>query len=391
MLILAAILAIFVYGMIAAMLGTILPDLSTRFRLTPKQNGTIAFAQAIGLIIASVSVGPLIDNQGKKVGLVLGLGIITAALFLLPRSTGFTSTAVYLFLLGFGGGIIVTAANALVSDISPERRGTTLNLLNLFFGLGGLATPFISANLLQRNSLKLCYLVATLTAVTLVIHIITPMPQPTGSRSFVFSEVGSLLDKPQLWLLALFLFLYVASEVGVWNWLTRHLIAQGIAESRALNVLSLGFALGLLVGRVAVSPILITVSALTVTLFAALAMCVTTYFMLQTRDPKVAWILVFLAGVAMAPVFPTTLAIVGDNFPVMTATAMGIVITFGWIGLAVSSNVIGAIAGPDPKRLKKALLILPGMAALMICVNLVLHTLEPPHLPAKAPAASTTP
>jgi Mg/Co/Ni transporter MgtE len=39
MLIFAAILAIFVYGMIAAMLGTILPDLSDRFHLTPTQNG----------------------------------------------------------------------------------------------------------------------------------------------------------------------------------------------------------------------------------------------------------------------------------------------------------------------------------------------------------------
>ena len=53
-LIFAAIVAIFVYGMIAAMLGTILPDLSDRFHLTPTQNGTIAFAQALGLIIASV-------------------------------------------------------------------------------------------------------------------------------------------------------------------------------------------------------------------------------------------------------------------------------------------------------------------------------------------------
>src|SRR5438093_13394050 len=127
MLILAAILAIFVYGMIAAMLGTILPDLSSRFRLTPKQNGQIAFAQALGLIIASVSVGPLIDNEGKKVGLVLGLALITVALFLLPKSGGFGSIGAYLFLLGFGGGIIVTAANYLVSDISPARRGTTLN------------------------------------------------------------------------------------------------------------------------------------------------------------------------------------------------------------------------------------------------------------------------
>jgi fucose permease len=210
MLILAAILAIFVYGMIAAMLGTILPDLAARFQLTPKQNGTIALYQALGLIIASVSVGPLIDNEGKKVGMVLGLALITLALVLLPRSSGFGSIAAYLFLLGIGGGIIVTAANALASDVTPERRGTTLNLLNLFFGLGGLATPFISANLLSRNAVRLCYLVAGLTAATLGVNIAASMPGPTGAQSFVFSEIGAVVGRPTLWLCALFLFLYVA-------------------------------------------------------------------------------------------------------------------------------------------------------------------------------------
>src|SRR5579872_2177767 len=281
MLILAAILAIFVYGMIAAMLGTILPDLTSRFHLSPKQNGVIAFAQALGLILASLGVGPLIDNEGKKIALVLGLAIITVALFLLPNSTGYGTIILNLFLLGFGGGIIVTAANALVSDINPSRRGTTLNLLNLFFGLGGLATPFISANLLSRNSIRLCYLVASLTGITLIIHILTPMPGPTGAQSFVFSEMGTVLDKPALWLTALFLFLYVSCELGVWNWLPRHLIAQGIPEARALNILSLGFALGLLVGRVGVSPILIRVPAIEVTLVASVLMGITTLLMLR--------------------------------------------------------------------------------------------------------------
>ena len=69
----AAILAILVYGMIAAMLGTLLPQLAARFSFTEAQKGTIALAQAIGLIIASVSVGPLIDNKGKKTGLLLGV------------------------------------------------------------------------------------------------------------------------------------------------------------------------------------------------------------------------------------------------------------------------------------------------------------------------------
>jgi fucose permease len=373
MLIFAAIVAIFVYGMLAAMLGTILPNLSDRFKLTPTQNGTIAFAQALGLIIASVAVGPLLDSEGKKIGLILGLGLIAIALYTLPRSPGFRSILVLLFVLGVGGGIVVTGANALVSDAGGEHRATALNLVNLFFGLGGLATPFISANLFKSNWVRLCYTVATLTVVALAIQAVTTMPPPQGDARFLLADAGPVLGQPLLFLLGLFLFLYITCEVGVWNWLPRHLIAQGIPESRALNILSLGFALGLLVGRVGVSPILMSVSPIDVTLAASAAMAVTTYLMLRTSKAIAAAVLVFVAGVSMAPVFPTTLAIVGSAFPRMTSTAMGIVITFGWVGLAVSSRIIGAIAGPDPRRLKKALLVIPASAVLMVGLNLAIR------------------
>jgi fucose permease len=372
MLILAAILAIFVYGMTAAMLGTILPDLSARFHLTPKQNGTIAFCQALGLILASIGVGPLIDYEGKKTGLVLGLALSALAVALLPRSNGFRTIASHLFLLGTGGGIIVTAANALGSDVDPGHRATALNLLNIFFGLGGFATPFVSANLLGKNSTRLCHLIAGLAVVAVAVNLFAPIPPPTSAQTFVFSDMGSVLGRPVLWLCALLLFLYVACEVGVWNWLVQHLIAQGVPPVRALNVLSFGFALGLLLGRLAASRILISVSGLRVTLAASVLMAIMTFAMLQTRNPAVAWVLTFLAGASMAPVFPTTVALIGDLFPRMTGTAIGIAITSSWIGLAVSSRIIGSIAAGDSARLKKALLVLPGMSLLMIAVNLAL-------------------
>ena len=88
-----------------------------------------------------------------------------------------------------------------------------------------------------------------------------------------------------------------------------------------------------------------------------------------------AWILVFLAGVSMAPMFPTALAMVGDAFPRMTATAIGFAITCGWAGLAVSSRLIGAIAGGDPKRLKTALLVIPAFSVVMIGLNLVIRSM----------------
>jgi fucose permease len=373
-LILAAIVAIFIYGMIAAMLGTILPDLSDRFHLSPSQNGTIAFAQALGLIMASLAVGPLLDNEGKKLGIILGLAFISIALYALPRSPGFRSILLLLFLLGVGGGIVVTAANALVSDVGEAHRATALNLVNLFFGLGGLATPFIAANLFGRNWVRLCYTIASLTIVTIAIQALTKMPAPTGAGRFVLADAAPVLGRPLLFLIGLFLFLYVSCEVGIWNWLPRHLIAQGIPESRALNILSLGFALGLLIGRLGVSPILLRVPAITVTLIASVAMAVTTFLMLRTNRPGAAFVLVFLAGLSMAPVFPTTLAIVGDAFPRMTGTAIGFVITCGWTGLAVSSRIIGAIAGRDPLRLKKALLVIPASAVLMVGLDFAIQS-----------------
>ncbi len=60
----------------------------------------------------------------------------------------------------------------------------------------------------------------------------------------------------------------------------------------------------------------------------------------------------------------------------MTGTALGFVITCGWAGLAVSSRIIGAIAGNDPRRLKKALLLIPASAVLMVGVNLAIWSAQ---------------
>lgn len=374
LLIAAAILAILVYGMIAAMLGTLLPALSAQFSLAPEQDASIAFWQGIGLVIASLSVGPLVDMRGKKVGILLGLGLIAITLFMLPTSSGYEMTRLLFLIEGIGGGIVVTAANALAGDINEERRSATLNLLNVFFGLGGIMTPFVGS-MLGGDAMFLCYLIAGLTVVAFGVNAITPMAPPSGKVAFKLSDLGDILNKPVLWVLSGFLLLYVSAEVGIWNFLVRHLVAQGIPTSTAQSILAWGFALGLLVGRLIASRILIKVHPVNVLAGSALGMAVTTYLTLQASDTTIAAICVFCAGLAMAPVFPTSLGITGDCFPRGTATAMGIVITFGWLGILVSSPIIGSIAGSDATQYKTALLILPAGAVIMFLLALALKPL----------------
>ncbi len=150
------------------------------------------------------------------------------------------------------------------------------------------------------------------------------------------------------------------AKSGVWNWLAQHLIAQGVPESRALNILSLGFALGLLLGRVVVSQVLKTVKAEEVTLVAAILMAMTTLIMLQARGSTAAWIAVFFAGVAMSPVFPTVLAMVGGSVSDDDRDRTGLAISAGWLGLAVSSRIIGSIAGGDPQEIEEGAVGAPG-------------------------------
>jgi fucose permease len=185
------------------------------------------------------------------------------------------------------------------------------------------------------------------------------------------SVMPVLFRQPPLYLLGLMLFLYVASEVGVFNWLVKYLEEERtIAREDAQNILSWGFALGLLVGRVVASRILLGVSEIKVTLVSSAVMVMTTFAMVRVEEPILITGVVFAVGAAMAPIFPTTLGVCGNLFPKMTATAMGVVITSGWAGLTLSSYVIGFLA--DRSSLSSALLLLPAMSLALVGVNLAL-------------------
>jgi fucose permease len=280
--------------------------------------------------------------------------------------------------LGAGGGIVITGANSLASDIDGERRASVLNFLNLFFGLGGVITTYAASYLLRPGSL--CYSIAALALIAFAINFLNRTTKRSGESRFRISEIPALLSRPMLLLFCLLLFLYVGCEVGVWNWLKLYLISIGFDTPTAGGIVSYGFAFGMLLGRLAAVRILIRVSPANVLLSCGLLIMLATYAMLQLTSQRSVTIAVFVAGLVMAPVFPTTLAMVASQFPRGAATAIGIAITSGWLGLAVSSPLIGKVAAIS--NLQHALLLLPGMAAALVLV-------QPPR-PARLPTPVLT-
>lgn len=362
--ILAAVLAVLVYGLISPLLGVLLPT----YLLNPVEQGNLALANGLGLLTASISAGPLVDLKGKKVALSFGLSFVALTLICLPAIAGYQRLLAAFFALGAGGGIISTASNSLASDIAPRRRGSALNSLNLFFGLGGIITTLAASYYMTPR--LLCYSLVALAMVALLVNLLATAKNERSGPLFKLHEALRLMTNPLLLVMSLLLFLYVACEVGVWIWLKTYLISINLDARTAGGIVSYGFALGILVGRIIASRILMRVEALKVIVASGLLISAATFAMLQLHSQTGVTIAVFCAGMFMAPVFPTVLAMVGDQFP-HKASAMGIVITCGWMGLAVSSPVLGRLAAD--LSLHAALMLIPALAGTLVLVSLVLE------------------
>jgi fucose permease len=280
-----------------------------------------------------------------------------------------------IFVLGLGSGTVVAASNNLASQVDEQRRASMVNFANVFFGLGGLATPFIAANLLSGNPMRLAYLVAALALMVLLLALATVMPARSDQRGFDLSEVMEIQQKRLLLLLCLVALLYVGCEVGFWNWLPKYLMGRGDNARTALNILGFGFACGIIAGRLIAMQVLRRVSAPIVCIAASAAMAVATDATIHVRNPVFIMIAVFCSGVAMGPVYPSAIGITGDSFRRMTGTCIGLVITFGWFGVVVSSWIIGSIAGSDPRQLAHALLVIPLSSVIMVLLSIGIQRL----------------
>src|SRR5436190_13564216 len=108
----------FVFGITLAILGALfgLPAMRERIHADLAQQGDIFLALYLGVFVSTIVVGPVIDSYGNKVVLGTSGVLVTAALLLFSAAASFVAALAAGFLLGFGGGGLNTAANALVAD-----------------------------------------------------------------------------------------------------------------------------------------------------------------------------------------------------------------------------------------------------------------------------------
>jgi len=362
---------IFVFGIVMAIFGAILPSLFDRIGFGAGAAGNLFLTMNFAMLVTTLFFGPLVDRFGFKALLAVSAFLVAGAFLLLSMASTYGLVLGAAVVLGLGGGGLNGGTNALTSDLHDgDKRGSALNVLGIFFGFGALTIPFLIGTLRELLGIPKILQVATfLSLVPFVIYVVLRFPKAKQPQGFPIKEAAGIVRSPLLWLCAFILFFQSGNEFTVGGWISTYLQKTfGFGGSAAALVLAAYWA-AIMSGRLLSSRIVRAVRSETLILgSAALALCAAVLMALSPSG-NVAAVGAVVIGLGFAAIYPTTLAIVGEKFTKMTGTAFSVVIAVGLVGGMLAPWLAGKIA--EASSLRQGLLI-PVINCAMIVVLSVL-------------------
>jgi fucose permease len=272
----------------------------------------------------------------------LSHGIGIAALGVMPEWTVVLASAVP---AGLGAGALDGGSNGLILDLYPASRGRALNTLHVFFSLGALASPLVVGPLVDAGTAWQAIVVGTAAGTVPVAGLYAVARLPHGRHAAadrVDSRPGSpiALTWPLL-TLEVAIGCYVASEVGVSDWLVRFL--DSVPLGLATVSLSLFWA-GLGLGRIVASRVADRFDHLQFTAVAITVASVAIIAAVVVPSVGASIALFALVGFAFGPVFPMIIAIGGERFPERSAAVSGFLIAAAVVGAVIYPPVMGFLS-----------------------------------------------
>ncbi|HEY8988229.1 MAG TPA: MFS transporter [Candidatus Limnocylindrales bacterium] len=333
-------------GWSSLLVPSLIRSIEHDFGQTDAGVGLFYFLNAGAYVTGSLGGGVVTERIGRR--RVLAIAVLLGAIGLGAIAT-VGSWPLFLLAavpLGLGSGAIDGGGNALILDMFASARGRALNLLHLFFSLGALGSPFVVGRLVESGVPWQAVVLGTALAALPLALLFAVIDMPSGRHSTERGHAASagaprLALDPLLLVLALAIACYVASEVGVSNWLVRFLASApiGIATT-ALTLFWAGLTLGRLISARVVDRFdharFATVSALV--LAAALVGAV----IVPSLPLSVA--LFTVAGFVSGPIYPLIVAIGGERFPGRSAAVGGFLSGTAVIGGVFYPPVMGFLS-----------------------------------------------
>jgi FHS family glucose/mannose:H+ symporter-like MFS transporter len=375
----AACLGMLIFGIVLTTIGALLPLLIPKFNIDKIDAGSLMSFLSIGILLGSLVFGPFADRYGFKLLLIIATFFTLIGLLSIALTKSFLILRISTFFIGFGGGILNGATNALVADISAGERSAGLSLLGVFFGMGAIGIPFLLGLLLEYITYEtFISIVGILVIIPIIFFIAIRFPNPKHKEGFPLKEGFTLLKSGVLLVLGLILFFESGMEITVSSWAAIFLHEEiFIEQDRSIFLLSF-FWLGLTLTRFFLGIILKSVSPIKIFILSLLIAIVGVSVMITSSGTIGAIVGLFLIGSGFAAGFPVILGMVGDLYAELSGTAFSIVFVIALVGGSTIPFLTGIIA--QLYQLRISLLIIPACIIIMLLLLLAIRKKIPQNI-----------
>lgn len=350
----AAYASMFVFGIVMAVLGAILPLLAVRLQLATPEIGKLFLVMNGAMLASSLVLGLAMDRFGMKPPLAVGPLLVAAGLATVLNATTFVALLPSVVLFGIGGGALNGAANTLIADLheDPRRKGAALNRLGVFFGFGALFLPFVIGALLARYSVApLLIATSALCAAVGVFASSQRFPAPKQRRAFPLGDVRRFLRSPLVLTFAFLLFFESGVEFTLGGFISTYLIRDiGLSSIAVASWILAGYWASIMIFRAILSRTALRMDPYRTLLLCSSGAGIGALLAALAPSPAIAAFGIIICGCSLAGIYPTSLGIAGDRFQSHSGTVFGILFTIALAGGMILPWIAGQIGAAADLR-----------------------------------------
>lgn len=165
-------------GFDTAAIGYIAPSLVSEWGIERSALGPVLSAALFGLVVGSLSAGPLADRFGRKTILSISVLIFGLACLASAFSAGLNQLVAWRFITGVGLGAAMPNAVTMMNEYCPEaRRATLTNAMFCGFPLGAAFGGFVAAWMIPHFGWRSVLLLGGIAPLFLGVVILFVLPE----------------------------------------------------------------------------------------------------------------------------------------------------------------------------------------------------------------------
>ncbi|WP_372631083.1 sugar MFS transporter [Cohnella sp.] len=337
-----------VFGFSENVKGPAIPRMQADFSLNETQLGMLLAFNSLGYLVACSFTGALSGRIGIKRTGIIAFASMAVSGVLLYVSANYVHLSASYFLMYIGNGMLEIGLAIMAARIFTKNTGAMMNLSHFFYGLSSAVAPIVAASMMGWNVFggelgwRGMYLIMlSLSLLPILPSLMAKFPGDGGEEQGERLTLKSVSKDPVAWLIVLVLSLGVVSELAVGGWLVNYLEkAYDWSTGAASRMLSIFFVF-FMGARLFLGPVTdkigYTLSIILMSAFSGLCSLAA----IVIGEPGA--ILFAVAGIGIAPIYPTVMAIIAKRYPRGTETAITFTVTLMGIACVIGNLLIGVI------------------------------------------------